>query len=628
MRKRALLVVAAMLAALLNLAAPASAAGPDCSVPGDYATIQAAINDVGCQTISVGPGVYNENLSIARKLTLAGSGSGSSAADTIVVSGASSIPVIDLTAGGASASDRLVISDLRLTGASGTGGNADSGVQMRAGANNFITFDNVAAVANSGNGIAISMGAGSTVTDVEVLDSDLSDNGNAGFRVPTRVTVNGLVVSGSHLDRNKSIGFTMFGSLLNASIDGSTFNGNGGTPAANAGTGISMHGSDSMVNTVTNLTISNSQANGNAGTHPANNVSTGIQFSSREGDVFSGIIIRDSALKDNARHGLRLEVVGTGVLDGVTVEGSQITGNAQIGVTPFSSVPATNVILNRNNISGNGAGIVNMTSSTYLAECNWWGDASGPGGVGSGLGDAVSPNVDFTPFLLSSDLTGACSETPVLTPDDASVTVDEGQLATNSGTYSAGSQAALVISASVGTAGQSGTPTGGTWNWSYTPDDGPADSATVTMAGDNGSIGTETFSLTVNNVAPTATFNAPATAIVGNPFTVSLTGGADPSTADTAAGFSYAFDCGTGYQAFGGSPSATCVISSTGTHNLGGRIRDKDLGARPYGASISVRKLTANDCKNGGWQSVLDAQGKPFKNQGTCVSYTSTGKNA
>ena len=34
---------------------------------------------------------------------------------------------------------------------------------------------------------------------------------------------------------------------------------------------------------------------------------------------------------------------------------------------------------------------------------------------------------------------------------------------------------------------------------------------------------------------------------------------------------------------------------------------------------------TKDACKNGGWQNLQDASGKPFKNQGDCVSYVATG---
>jgi hypothetical protein len=35
--------------------------------------------------------------------------------------------------------------------------------------------------------------------------------------------------------------------------------------------------------------------------------------------------------------------------------------------------------------------------------------------------------------------------------------------------------------------------------------------------------------------------------------------------------------------------------------------------------------VSADDCKNGGWQNHTDAEGRPFKNQGDCVSYVATG---
>lgn len=160
MRIKSSFVVLAMVAGMIGLiGGTASAVPPNCTVPGDYPTIQAAINDPACETITVAPGQYNENLSINRKLTLDGSGSGSApVSDTIVTSVLPNTPVVNITAGGASAGDRLVLSDLRFTGASGAGGNADSGVRMHIGASGFTTFDNITSTANTGNGIAIDIG--------------------------------------------------------------------------------------------------------------------------------------------------------------------------------------------------------------------------------------------------------------------------------------------------------------------------------------------------------------------------------------------------------------------------------------------------------------------------------------
>jgi hypothetical protein len=47
------------------------------------------------------------------------------------------------------------------------------------------------------------------------------------------------------------------------------------------------------------------------------------------------------------------------------------------------------------------------------------------------------------------------------------------------------------------------------------------------------------------------------------------------------------------------------------------------------GVEISTVPVpTKDDCKNGGWQKMTDANGNTFKNQGDCVSYFATdGKN-
>lgn len=58
--------------------------------------------------------------------------------------------------------------------------------------------------------------------------------------------------------------------------------------------------------------------------------------------------------------------------------------------------------VNYNNIYNNTQyGVYRTYDPTGVlnAECNWWGDTSGPSGVGPGTGDAVSGNVDFEPWL-------------------------------------------------------------------------------------------------------------------------------------------------------------------------------------------------------------------------------------
>ena len=96
--------------------------------------------------------------------------------------------------------------------------------------------------------------------------------------------------------------------------------------------------------------------------------------------------------------------------------------------------------------------------------------------------------------------------------------------------------------------------------------------------------------VTVNNVAPTATFNAPAEVDEGEDINLSLTGPFDPSSDDTAAGFEYTFDCGdgAGYVDWSNSSSAQCPTTDEGTRTVKGKIRDKDGGETDYATSIDI----------------------------------------
>jgi predicted extracellular nuclease len=119
--------------------------------------------------------------------------------------------------------------------------------------------------------------------------------------------------------------------------------------------------------------------------------------------------------------------------------------------------------------------------------------------------------------------------------------------------------------------------------------DGPATkSASVRVTDSFGLTSTDTATITVRNVAPTATLSAPSASTVGVPFTVALTSPHDVSAADEAAGFVYAFDCGAGYGAFGPSSSTSCTNVAGGPLTVRATIRDKDGGAREYTATLDV----------------------------------------
>ena len=103
------------------------------------------------------------------------------------------------------------------------------------------------------------------------------------------------------------------------------------------------------------------------------------------------------------------------------------------GAADASNMAATTTI-NFNNISGNtDYGVENTIATNVDATNNWWDDASGPGGVGPGTGDAVSNNVDYSPWLGASIAAATTGETPPNTVD-ATPEIDAEVITTGTGT--------------------------------------------------------------------------------------------------------------------------------------------------------------------------------------------------
>ncbi len=121
---------------------------------------------------------------------------------------------------------------------------------------------------------------------------------------------------------------------------------------------------------------------------------------------------------------------------------------------------------------------------------------------------------------------------------------------------------------------------------------------------DNGSY-TSGGGVTVNNVAPTATFNATSPIDEGSSSTVDFSSPYDPGSLDTAAGFHYAFSCtggslaGATYAGSSTAASTTCPFADDGIYTVNGRIIDKDNGFTEYTATVVVNNappaITAAD---------------------------------
>lgn len=134
----------------------------------------------------------------------------------------------------------------------------------------------------------------------------------------------------------------------------------------------------------------------------------------------------------------------------------------------------------------------------------------------SGSGTATTPRIDLLAAVQGT------TDPPELTVNDASVTVDEGTTATNSGTVSDDETAAadLDLSASVGTVVNNDD---GTWSWSFDSSDGPDESQTVTItATDEKDVtGDVSFDLVVENVDPEVDAGPDGSILEGDPFSSS-----------------------------------------------------------------------------------------------------------
>jgi subtilisin family serine protease len=171
------------------------------------------------------------------------------------------------------------------------------------------------------------------------------------------------------------------------------------------------------------------------------------------------------------------------------------------------------------------------------------------------------------------------NQAPQLTANNAVVTVDEGDVAVNSGTVSDPDGDAVTLSASIGTVVDNGD---GTWSWSFATTDGPLESQQVTITGTDAldSEGNVTFNLTVLNVAPLVDAGADASITSNEVFEFTGTF-SDPGVNDAL--WSWAIDWGDGSVETTGTTAnqAAPIIRShqfcaAQTYTIGFSVTDKD----------------------------------------------------
>jgi len=275
------------------------------------------------------------------------------------------------------------------------------------------------------------------------------------------------------------------GSMSNGSITGNTIYGYDIPAASDGSSSAGLYIENSFTNTVVTavnkdvllqgneiydcqyaMTIGN-QWNGYAGNVDIvvdmqgnnfhNNVSGGLIVADEDKEAGSSVTINGSGntIADNNEFAYFVYTFGDGDIT-VDLSGDTLTSN-QYGmyVGDYPSGPSGssyNVAINCSDLSNNSVyGVDNEVASiTVDATKNWWGDVSGPSGAGGGSGSAVSANVDFFPWLLSTNCGDyALVETDYVVDDDWAALPDWTPVTVNGKVYYIGLNAFDVIQEAV-----------------------------------------------------------------------------------------------------------------------------------------------------------------------------------
>ena len=247
---------------------------------------------------------------------------------------------------------------------------------------------------------------------------------------------------------------------------------------------------------------------------------------------------------------------------------------------------------------------VNLGASYQLVTASGGGDLSAASldAAGNYIGGNLSQQAVTSVTLAAGSAAILLKSTGTATPNQAPVlaaianqTVNEGSTLrlTAAATDADGAAQTLTYRLAPGApAGASINASTGVFTWQ--PTDGPKSYAVTVVVTDNGSPAlsdSKTFTVTVNNVAPTATFSGPTSVTAGAAVTMTFSSPRDPSAVDAAAGFTYSFDFnndGIYEVANAASPSASFTFTAAGGHTIRGRITDKDGGTTTYTCSVTV----------------------------------------
>ena len=351
-----------------------------------FATIQEGINavDVG-GIVNVADGTYDENLAINKGMILQGAGR-----SAVIITGTHTITA-----------NNVII----------------DGFTLDANGANFavITIDDTAAIISGGtisgnkitnsnlDGIRIGMtGSGNGVDHITIQGNKITLNSRKGILFYNSGdyvihSISYIIISGNEITNNGSSGISTYGpgpnTITDNTVSGNTGNGisikyddgdtvSGNIVRGNSAMGINMH-------EVTNTLVENNTVSG----HLSGDVVTTFWGDSITAGKGSAIYVHEASQNN-------------------TISLNDLTGN-KIGVLISREAagddPSGNSINNNEITSNTEYGILNalVSPSTPVdAQNNWWGNIEGPiNAINNphGAGDAVTDNVDFSPWCTDLD---------------------------------------------------------------------------------------------------------------------------------------------------------------------------------------------------------------------------------
>ena len=300
----------------LLFALPSSAVS--CEVPTDYATIQAALDDLDCASVSVLPGTYPESLVITRSVVLSGVG-GASATVLDVPAGEVGIRV---------AASEVIVRGLQVAG--GATGVIVAPEPPDGPALADVSLEHLDVHSAAGDGIAFANAGGS------VSDTAIHDNGDDGLSLAPALA---LAMSHTSIADNAGHGVRSRNSLAVAIAD-CEVSGNGGTGLLFVG-GDEDPGLPARVGEPTSdLVLERSRVSGNA---------LGLVFSGDADDPVTAVS-----------------------LDGVSVEGNlagtfDLTATESLDGVGLALLNASDVAVANSAFTGNGDAAIAAADASHLA---------------------------------------------------------------------------------------------------------------------------------------------------------------------------------------------------------------------------------------------------------------------